>query len=124
MADVADLKERFGDAVLPLALDVTDPEQVQQVVQQAYGHFGRLDVLVNNAGVSLIVNMERGDPQATPDAILKVVDAENPPLRLAVGSTVLPTARTVYADRIATWEAWENVSNAAQGDTRKGTPAS
>lgn len=120
MADVADLKERFGDAVLPLALDVTDPEQVQQV----YGHFGRLDVLVNNASVSLIVNMERGDPQATPDAILKVVDAENPPLRLAVGSTVLPTTRTVYADRIATWEAWENVSNAAQGDTRKGTPAS
>lgn len=85
MADVADLKERFGDAVLPLALDVTDPEQVQQVVQQAYGHFGRLDVLVNNAGVSLIVNMERGDPQAIPDAILKVVDAENPPLRLAIG---------------------------------------
>jgi NADP-dependent 3-hydroxy acid dehydrogenase YdfG len=35
LADVADLKERFGDAVLPLALDVTDPEQVQQVVQQA-----------------------------------------------------------------------------------------
>jgi hypothetical protein len=29
--------------------------------------------------------MERGDPQAIPDAILKVVDAENPPLRLAIG---------------------------------------
>ena len=33
LADVADLTERFGDAVLPLALDVTDPEQVQQVVR-------------------------------------------------------------------------------------------
>jgi NADP-dependent 3-hydroxy acid dehydrogenase YdfG len=32
LADVAGLKERFGDAVLPLALDVTNPEQVQQVV--------------------------------------------------------------------------------------------
>jgi NADP-dependent 3-hydroxy acid dehydrogenase YdfG len=51
LADVADLKERFGDAVLPLGLDVTDPEQVQQVVQQGYEHFGRLDILLNNAGV-------------------------------------------------------------------------
>ena len=30
LEDVADLKESFGDAVLPLALDVTNPEQVQQ----------------------------------------------------------------------------------------------
>ena len=35
LADVADLRESFGDAVLPLALDVTDSEQVQQVVHQA-----------------------------------------------------------------------------------------
>lgn len=62
-----------------------------------------------------LVNQERGDPQATPDAILKVVDAENPPLRLAVGSTLLPRARAAYAERLATWEAWEEVSNAAQG---------
>ena len=45
LTDVADLAERFGDAVLPLALDVTDSAQVQQVVPQAYAHFGRLDVL-------------------------------------------------------------------------------
>ncbi len=235
LADVVDLRERFGDAVLPLALDVTDLGQVQPVVQQAYEHFGKLDVLVNNAGSSLIatveeanddqirdlfeanffgmvrvlraalpllrqqgsghvlgvssslgivpmpligfysatksavealhealaqevrafgihvtliepgayatdfgksakradamepyegfrkeimaklVNAERGDPEATPDAILKIVDAENPPLRFALGSTLLPTARAVYADRIATWEAWKDVSNAAQG---------
>jgi NAD(P)-dependent dehydrogenase (short-subunit alcohol dehydrogenase family) len=49
LADVADLAERFGDTVLPLALDVTDSAQVQQAVHQAYEHFGRLDVLVNKA---------------------------------------------------------------------------
>ncbi|MDQ2833736.1 MAG: SDR family NAD(P)-dependent oxidoreductase [Acidobacteriota bacterium] len=233
VADVADLQERFGDAVLPLALDVTDPEQVPRVVQQAYGHFGKLDVLVNNAGSSLIatveeatdaeildlfevnyfgmirvlraalpllrlqgsghvlgvssslaitpvpvigfyaatkaavevlyeglaqevkqfgikvtlvepgaystdfgksakrtdgieayaefrkqfmarlIHLERGDPKATAGAILKLVDAENPPLRLALGRW-LPSARATYADRIATWEEWEEVSNAAQ----------
>ena len=32
LADVTDLRQRFGDAALPLALDVTNPEQVQQAV--------------------------------------------------------------------------------------------
>jgi putative NADH-flavin reductase len=36
LADVSDLAERFGDAVLPLALDVTDSAQVEQAVHQAY----------------------------------------------------------------------------------------
>src|SRR5271166_5087613 len=60
-------KERFGDAVLPLGLDVTDPEQVQQVVQQAYGHFGRLDALLNNAGVSLIATVEEASDEQIRD---------------------------------------------------------
>jgi hypothetical protein len=38
------------------------------------------------------------------------VDAEDPPLRFAVGAGVLPRARAAYADRLATWEAWEAVS--------------
>ena len=234
LEDIADLKERFGDLVLPLQLDVTDRERVPQVVQQAYEHFGRLDVLVNNAGYSLIataeeatdeqmqdvfeanyfgvvrilraalpllrqqgsghilgvtsslgltpmpmigfysatkaasealhetlakeiarfgikvtmiepgayatdfgksatraagmeiygdfkqelmaglMKLERGNPEATADAVLEVVDAEQPPLRLILGSHALPQVRSVYADRLATWQAWEAVSNAAQ----------
>ncbi|MGH9484100.1 MAG: SDR family NAD(P)-dependent oxidoreductase [Terriglobales bacterium] len=237
--DIAELKERFGDAVLPLALDVTNAEQVPQVVQQAYEHFGRLDVLVNNAGTSLfaateeasdeqirglfdanylgmvrvlraalpllrkqgsghilgvssglgitalpligfysatkwavealheslamevgqfgikvtlvepgayatdfgstgdvadalepyaefrkqfvsrLVGVERGDPEATAEAILKLVDAENPPLRFALGTSILPRAREAYAARLATWEAWEEVSNAAMGEPQR-----
>ncbi len=238
VASVADLAERFGDAVLPLALDVTDAEQVQTAVGQAHARFGRLDVVVNNAGYSLVGTVEevaeadvralfdtnyfgtlrviqaalpllrqqgsghilgvsssvgivplpligsygatkaaveslheslatevepfgikvtlvepgeyattfasqtslkmakpldayadlrkrimsglggnqRGDPRATAEAILKVVDAEEPPLRLNLGSGNLPMARAAYAERLATWEAWEAVSNAAQGE--------
>jgi len=46
------------------------------------------------------------------------VDAEDPPLRFIFGSTGLPMVRATYADRLATWEAWEAVSNAAQGEPR------
>src|SRR3984885_3156755 len=239
LEDIADLKERFGDAVLPMALDVTNSEQVPQVVQQAFKHFDRLDVLVNNVGTSLfaateeasdeqirdlfdanylgmvrvlrsalpllrkqgnghilgvssglgitalpligfycatkwavealheslaqevrafglkvtivepgayatdfgkssqiadtlepytefrkqflkhLANVERGDPEATAEAILKLVDAENPPLRLGLGTSFLPRARDAYAERLKTWESWEDVSNAAMGEPKK-----
>ena len=239
LEDVADLKERFRDAVLPMALDVTNSEQVPAVVQQAYKHFGKLDVLVNNAGTSLfaateeasdeqirnlfdanyigmvrvlratlpllrkqgsghilgvssglgitalpligfycatkwavealheslaqevkafgirvtlvepgayatdfgksaqiadalepyaefrkqfltrLANLERGDPEATAEAVLKLVDTNDPPLRLGLGNSILPRAREAYAARLATWEAWEDVSNAAMGEPKK-----
>ena len=237
LADVADLSERFGDAVLPLALDVTDAAQVQQAVAQAHAHFGQLDVVLNNAGYSLVgmieesseadvraefdtnyfgtlrviqaalpllrqqghghiigvssgvglvafpiighycaskwafealheslsqevqgfgiavtliepgayatsfgspeslkmapgmdvynevrqqvmgnmSSMKQGDPQATAEAVLQIVDAEHPPLRLMLGDQNLPLVRATYADRLKTWEEWEAVSNAAQG---------
>ena len=241
VASVADLAQRFGAAVLPLALDVTKPGQARQAVEQAHTRFGRLDIVVNNAGYTLVgtveeaseaevraifdtnlfgtlqviqavlpllraqgsghilgvssgmgvvamplagfycaskwafealheslahevkefgikvtllepgayatefsspaslkvtagldvyadlrrqisgrlSSIERGDPKATADAILRIVDAEDPPLRFAVGKMVLPMARAAYADRLATWEAWAAVSDAAQGEPNR-----
>jgi len=240
LESIADLKEKYGENVLILALDVTKPQQVKEAVEQAYNHFGRLDIVLNNAGYSLVgtieeasaddiralyetnilgpvaviqaalpllrkqgsghilgtssnlghvtlpvigyycsskwafeaiyeslalevkafgikvtiiepgayatefgsqeslkfaagldiyqdfktqffgglKDMERGDPNATPDALFKVVDAENPPLRINLGSHNLPWVRTAYAERLATWEEWNDVSAAAQGNTK------
>lgn len=54
-----------------------------------------------------------GDPAAVGPAILALVDAENPPLRLFLG--VLPTMMVpaTYQARLAEWEAWKDVSIAA-----------
>jgi NAD(P)-dependent dehydrogenase (short-subunit alcohol dehydrogenase family) len=45
-----DIAAKYGDAVLTLALDVTDREGVFETVRRAHEHFGQLDVIVNNAG--------------------------------------------------------------------------
>jgi NAD(P)-dependent dehydrogenase (short-subunit alcohol dehydrogenase family) len=57
-----------------------------------------------------------GDPDATGPAILKVVDAKDPPLRVFFGSGGLPMTRAEYARRIETWEKWNDVALEAQGD--------
>lgn len=240
LESIADLIEKYGPNVLILELDVTRPKQVKTAVEQAYAHFGRLDIVFNNAGYSLVgtieeaspedihalyetniigpvsviqaalpllrkqghghilgtssnlghvtlpvigyycsskwafeaiheslaaevkafgihvtiiepgayatefgsqeslkfaqgldiytdfkaqffgqlKTMERGDPAATSEALFKVVDEENPPLRFFLGSHNLPWVRTAYTERLATWEAWEDVSNSAQGQSR------
>ncbi|AWH84559.1 short-chain dehydrogenase/reductase [Flavobacterium album] len=237
LGSIAALKDTYGDNVLTLELDVTNAAQAKETVQKAYEHFGRLDVVLNNAGYSLVgtieeapadevkamfdtnifgavtviqaalpllrkqgyghilgtssnlghvtlpvigyyasskwafeaiheslalevkdfnvkvtiiepgayatefgtpeslkfapsmeiydgfkanffkslQNMERGNPAATPDSLFKAVDTENPPLRLSLGSNNLAWVRGAYADRMAEWEAWEDIAIAAQG---------
>ena len=58
---------------------------------------------------------KQGDPQASAAAILKVVDAENPPLRVFFGEAPLQIAKADYESRLKTWEEWQPVSILAQG---------
>ena len=235
-ADLQSFTDQFGDAAVPLELDVTNAAQVKSAVTEAHERLGRLDIVLNNAGyplvgfveevteeqvraqfdtnylgtlrviqaalpflrqqgsghivgtsstvglvslpligsycatkwafealheslasevsqfgikVSLIepgayatefgqnnqagmatpmepyaelrdqvfgnmMKMERGDPKATAEAVLKLVDAEQPPLRLILGHEGVPMMHAVYADRLAKWDEWKAVSDAAQ----------
>jgi NAD(P)-dependent dehydrogenase (short-subunit alcohol dehydrogenase family) len=233
---LTDLQQRFGDALLPLELDVTDREAGFARVAEAHSHFGRIDVVLNNAGygqfgfveelsesevrqqmeanffgavwvtqaalpflreqgsghivqVSSTAGLFTGpnvgvycaskfaleafsealafevepfgihvtliepglfgtdwagssakhatplpayasrhqdadeltqrilgapsDPKATAAALLTVVDAEKPPLRIIFGATMLPIVKNFYKDRIAAWEEWEHVGREA-----------
>ena len=230
------LVKRFGDAVLPIQLDVNNKSEAIQAVNKALKHFGRIDVLINNAGfglfgaieetteqqardqfetnvfgllwmtqavlpqmraqksghiiqvssylglvtlpvlgiynaskfaveglsetlatevksfgihVSLVepngfatdwagssafrtTDMEEyaplkkafyeaatpeafGNPDATPEAILKLIDSPNPPLRLLLGKVAYTAVKSVYEQRLASWTEWKGVSDAAHG---------
>jgi len=57
-----------------------------------------------------------GDPKATASALFRIVDAAEPPLRVFFGDAGLPMVKSEYAERIATWERWNDVSLEAQGN--------
>lgn len=56
-----------------------------------------------------------GIPAATVDAVLQLIDAPEPPLRLLLGKVAYPGIKARYESRLATWEAWKEVSAKAHG---------
>ncbi|MEV0352395.1 SDR family NAD(P)-dependent oxidoreductase [Nonomuraea sp. NPDC050680] len=83
-----DLVAAYGDAVLPLAMDVTDKAAVFESVTRAAEHFGRLDVIVNNAGYAQVGAVEELTEQQLRDQLetnlfgaVRVVQAALPYLR-------------------------------------------
>lgn len=57
-----------------------------------------------------------GDPAATRGPILKIVDAEEPPLRVFFGEAPLGIAKADYESRLRTWDEWQPVALEAHGN--------
>jgi NAD(P)-dependent dehydrogenase (short-subunit alcohol dehydrogenase family) len=70
LAETAALVEAAGRRVHSVATDVADPEQCQRLVDAAVDTFGRVDILINNAGVGTAVPATR----ETPEQFRSVVD--------------------------------------------------
>ncbi|MCP2247970.1 SDR family NAD(P)-dependent oxidoreductase [Lentzea aerocolonigenes] len=56
-----------------------------------------------------------GDPAAAAQALLEIVDSDNPPLRVLFGLGFYPMLQQVYADRLKTWADWQDLSARAHG---------
>ncbi len=70
LAETAELVRAAGRRALTVATDVADPEQCQALVDAAMAEFGRVDVLVNNAGIGTAVPATR----ETPEQFRSVID--------------------------------------------------
>lgn len=105
-----DLAAEYPDRVLPLSLEVTEPESVDRAVRQVLDRFGTVDVLVNNAGHGYRSSVEEGE-----DAGIQDVFAANffGPVRLI--RTVLPHMRAKKTGAIV------NVSSIAAVKTGMGS---
>jgi NAD(P)-dependent dehydrogenase (short-subunit alcohol dehydrogenase family) len=57
-----------------------------------------------------------GDPAAAAQALLKIVDSDDPPLRVLFGQGFYPMLQQVYADRLKTWADWQDLSLEAHGN--------
>ncbi|CAN5286624.1 oxidoreductase [soil metagenome] len=89
--NASSLAARFGDhpGLLAVSLDVTDEAQAAHAVEAAIARFGRIDVLVNNAGFGLLGAVE----EATADEVRKLYETNVFGL-LNVTRAVLPSMRT------------------------------
>jgi NAD(P)-dependent dehydrogenase (short-subunit alcohol dehydrogenase family) len=68
-ATLDDVAQNYGDALLPITLDVTDRDADFAAVKQAHEHFGRLDIVVNNAGYGQFGFIEELSEQEARDQI-------------------------------------------------------
>ena len=95
--NIAAITERFGHsaALLPVALDVTDEAQAKAAVQAAVERFGRIDVLVNNAGFGLLGAIEESS-----DADVRRMYDTNVFGLLNITRAVLPAMRAQRAGHI------------------------
>lgn len=130
---LAGLSKKYGDALLPIQLDVTNRKAAFEAVQQAKKHFGRLDVIINNAGYGLFGTVEetteeeaRNQMEANFFGLLWITQAALPILReqrsghiiqisSVLGVVVLPVLGVYNASKFAVEGLSETLAEEVKG---------
>lgn len=95
ISGLAGLKAEYGDRLLPLQLDLTDPEAVRKTVDTAFQQFGRIDTVVSNAGYGLLGAAEEAD-----DAQIRQIIDTNLIASIVLIQACLPHLRAQKSGRI------------------------
>jgi short-subunit dehydrogenase len=127
-----ELKSQGSDAIA-LPADVSDPKQVQRVIEETVRHFGRLDVVINNVGqaaVGTIADLNPDDFRKTLDlnvfGPLAAMQAVIPIMREQGGGLIINISSVVSKMRIAGMAAYAATKAALNmlSDTARGELAS
>ena len=94
-AQLNDLVAQYGDNIFPVQLDVTDYKQVYKAVEDTIARFGRIDVLVNNAGFGIL-----GAAEAFTDEQVRSQFETNLYAPVEITRAVLPYMRKQRSGRI------------------------
>ncbi len=97
-----DLQSQFDTQILTITADLSNDDDIERVVAETLDHFGRVDVLVNNAGITMGGYTEDHDP----DAIRRMLDINMYGL-IRLTQAVLPTMKSQHSGHIV------NISSAA-----------
>ncbi len=95
ISTLQDLASRYQDQLLPITLDVNDHAEVHRAVADTIAHFGRIDVLVNNAGFGIT-----GAAEAYTDEQVRSQLETNLHAPIEVTRAVLPYMRKQRSGRI------------------------
>lgn len=102
-----------------IKVSVLEPNGFKTDFSISSGVFSRPLAYYDNLRTAVAANNnpeDYGVPEATADAVLQLVDSQNPPLRLILGRVGIHWIKYVYEQRMKTWAEWQDVSDAAQGN--------
>jgi NAD(P)-dependent dehydrogenase (short-subunit alcohol dehydrogenase family) len=113
-ADAVALAREIGDAALPVACDVADAAAVQAAIERTVAAFGRLDVLINNAGViEPIARISAADPSEWGHAVTVNLagvfhgfHAAIPVMRAQKGGTIITVSSGAASNPLEGWSAY------------------